>query len=303
MPLHLEPVLNLPYPTGLAIVKRSCYYFHDSASFYLCYNSFVGLHIDIRSFNKPRRKLKRTFPTGTVFFTGVQGAGKSLSATRRIYQLKRKYPNVYIYSNIKLSIADKVVKSEDVGDYILDRIISGEPCQKCKTCKENKENALNDPEYFFDACPVGQVERPIIFFIDEIHTVFSNPKVKVSPVILGAIRQQRKALKTIIGTLQDYMELSIDYRRDAHVREVVECSHLGPFQLELSRSGQGQKLDRNTNQYIGRIFNVALWKRHNFFYDLYDSYEIINQSIHIDQTIKASYTKRVDSGSMPLNKQ
>ena len=68
------------------------------------------MSIEWNTFLKKRRKEKRGFPTGTIFFTGSQGAGKSLSATHYIKKLKDRYPNLYIYSNIKLKIADKILK-------------------------------------------------------------------------------------------------------------------------------------------------------------------------------------------------
>ena len=104
------------------------------------------MSIEWNTFLKKRRKEKRGFPTGTIFFTGSQGAGKSLSATHYIKKLKDRYPNLYVYSNIKLKIADKILTSDQIADHILD---------------------VKD-------------DRPIAFFIDEIQTVLFSGK-KPSP--------------------------------------------------------------------------------------------------------------------------
>ena len=45
------------------------------------------MRIEFDTFAKKRRKLKRSFPTGTVLFTGHQGAGKSLSTTHYLNRL------------------------------------------------------------------------------------------------------------------------------------------------------------------------------------------------------------------------
>ena len=150
------------------------------------------MSIEWNTFLKKRRKEKRGFPTGTIFFTGSQGAGKSLSATHYIKKLKDRYPNLYIYSNIKLKIADKLLTSDQIADHILD---------------------VKD-------------DRPIAFFIDEIQTVLFSGKKAVSMETFKAICQQRKAvqcrsfwtwtLNTVVNcvhrwSVSDFGQFSLNY--------------------------------------------------------------------------------------------
>lgn len=212
------------------------------------------MSLEIDTFFKPRRKIKRTFPTGTVLFTGRQGAGKSLSASHYLHRLKKKYPELYIYSNIHLTIADKVIKADEISKYILD-------------IKYNDKGE----------------QVPIAFFLDEIQTVLFNSKKAVSLETFKAICQQRKALKTIIGTMQEFLDLDIRYRRQLQAQ--VECSSFLNVQIETWKDPETMKLDKEKGKYIGAVKKRQIWKRHNIAYDLYDTYEIVSATMDID-TIK-----------------
>jgi len=237
------------------------------------------MSVEWSTFIKKRRRLKRGFPVGTVFFTGKQGAGKSLSASHYLARLKAKYPDLYIYSNIELAIADKVIKSEEVADYILDRKIEGERCGSCHGCLKG-ENTL---------C-VHQKEIPIAFFLDEIQTVLFSGKKAVSFETFKAICQQRKALKSIIGTMQEFLDLDIRYRRQLQAQ--VECFHFGAVQFELWKDPGTLKFDKDKNDYIGRTKRVQIWKRHNDAYDIYDTFEIVNATMDIDENKKQQHLKK-----------
>lgn len=226
--------------------------------------------VEWNTFTKKRRRIKRGFPVGTVFFTGKQGAGKSLSATHYLQMLKNKYPGLYIYSNIHLAIADKVIKSEEVSEYILD-----------KKTDENGE------------------EIPIAFFLDEIQTVLFSGKKSVSFETFKAICQQRKALKTIIGTMQEFLDLDIKYRRQLQAQ--VECFHYGAVQFELWKDPDTLKFDQEKNDYVGKTRRINIWKRHNEAYDIYDTYEIVNATMDMDISKKQSHLKNTSQliGSAP----
>src|SRR5690606_33932116 len=136
-----------------------------------------------------------------------------------IERLKKQFPDVYIYSNIDLKIADKVITPEEIPKYILDKR-----------------------------------ETPVIFFLDEIQTVLFAKETCNKAIIfetLRAIAQQRKAQKTIIGTLQNYLDLDIKYRRQ--IVGYVECFFFWAFQFEFWKDGQSLKFDPKQNEYVGRV--------------------------------------------------
>lgn len=239
--------------------------------------------IELETFWKKRTKLRRGFPTGTVFFTGAQGAGKSLSATHYLARLKKKYPDLYIYSNIKLAIADKIITSDQVAEHILDRKVIGELCGTCEVCTRS-------PDAFDDGTLCSSIrEVPIAFFIDEIQTVLFNNKKAVSFETFKAICQQRKALKTIIGTMQEFLDLDIKYRRQLY--SFVECFHFGPLQFEIWKDPTKMKYDQNSMDYIAPAMDWAIWKRHNEAYKIYDTFEIVNASMQVDEEKRQQHSK------------
>lgn len=252
------------------------------------------MKIEWKTFTKKRTRIKRGFPTGTVFYTGGQGKGKTLSASHYIERLKLQYPDSYIYSNIKLKLADKILAADEIADHILDRKIQGDPCNQCTTCI-----AKTDPDYFDSGklCD-EQTEIPIIFFLDEIQTILFSSKKSVSFETFRAICQQRKALKTIVGTMQEFLDLDIKYRRQ--VQSVVECMHFGAFQIELWKNPETMKFDPATNDYQGRTKEVRIWKRHDDAFSNYDTYEIVNATMGIDQDKRKLYQKQVVNGSTPV---
>jgi len=229
------------------------------------------MRIEWSTFTKKRTRIKRGFPTGTVLFTGAQGKGKSLSATHYINRLKKNYPNVYIVSNVKLAIADLVIKSEEVAEHIL------------MTIKDDEGN-----------------ERPVAFFLDEMQTVLFSSKKSVSFETFKAICQQRKALKTIIGTMQEFLDLDIRYRRQ--LQHQVEVFNFLGIQFELWKDPGSLQYDPKKNDYVGRTKEIVIWKRHDEAYNLYDTYEIVNATMQVDDEKRARHEKQQPltvQGSMP----
>lgn len=209
------------------------------------------MRVEWSTIPKKRRSDKKDFPTGTIIFTGRQGAGKTLSATHYLVRLKRNYPNMFIFSNIQLTIADKIITSDEVQKYIL------------------------------WVHPKGY---PIAFFLDEIQTVLFNSKQSVSIEVFKSICQQRKALKTIIGTAQEFLDIDIRYRRQ--LNSLVECSPFFKFQCERWVDPDTLSLDPQTNKYIGETKMFNIWKRHNAAFDIYDTYEIVNAVMQIDNNLR-----------------
>jgi len=217
------------------------------------------MKIEFDTFFKPRRSEKNPFPSGMVIFVGPQGSGKSLCATHYIKKLKEKYPNLYVYSNIYLTIADKIIDSSDVANHILE----------------------------------DQAGRPIVFFIDEIQNVLYNKKSSINFETFQAICQQRKAKKTIISTAQQFLDLDIRYRRQLLAQ--VECigKKYSKFQIELWKDPNTLQYDPTKLNYVGKTFDVHLWKRHNDAFDIYNSYEIVRATMDLDKTAQLQARQKI----------
>lgn len=252
------------------------------------------MRIEWTTFTKKRTPTKRGFPTGTLFFTGSQGAGKTLSATHYLQRLKDKYPDLYIYSNIKLRIADKVITSDEVADHILDRRILGDPCGVCPSCLEKQL-----PDYF----DTGQLcaeqrEQPIAFFLDEVQTVLFSSNKSVSFETFKAICQQRKALKTIIGTMQEFLDLDVKYRRQ--LQSFIECFPFGGIQIEIWKNPAKMKYNQEAMDYVAPAMDLVIWKRHDLAFNIYDTLEIVNASMNVDPAKKQAHARQQQQiGSAP----
>lgn len=133
-------------------------------------------------------------PDGLVCFCGVQGSGKTLSATLYARKLMDIYPKALIVSNLALS-----------PDYW-------------------------DMSRFYPYDGVGQLhdlqngEYGIIYLLDEIQLEFNSLESKqMSVPIFEAVCQQRKQRKTIIGTTQVFGRLAKPFREQ--FRKVVLCDN------------------------------------------------------------------------------
>lgn len=110
---------------------------------------------------------------GLSVFFGMQGSGKTTSAVAYVKDLKQKYPNVKIYSNLDIDIMDGRIT--DIDDLL------------------NIRNGTDG----------------VIFLIDEISALFESGirAEKMPPGLLSEITQQRKQRIHIVGTAQSFMRL------------------------------------------------------------------------------------------------
>lgn len=197
---------------------------------------------------KKATKSGNTFPVGMVLFVGHQGAGKTISALHYAKYLQQKYPEALIFSNIKLDLPNFTqVAPNDL-----------------------EEVLLRD---------FGR--REVIYLLDEIQTLLRGKKGSsrvLSEDTLMSIQQQRKANKTILGTLQEFLDLDISYRRQ--LRAQVQCRHSGTLQIEFWRDPSTLSYDTEKNDYHGKVMDIWIWKRHDEIYAQYDTYELVKQSIN-----------------------
>lgn len=200
------------------------------------------IHIDWRSFLKKRRKLSNNFPVGMVLFTGKQGGGKSLSQSRYIFGLQKRW-NARVFSATDYKYADEIIDESEIADKILTK----------------------------------REDRPTIFALDEIQVLLErdNTDAKTRSQMRKAIQQQRKRNTSIVGTCQELLDLDTVYRRQ--LAFVVRCTHLGPIQIETWMDGSTLKFDDTLNKYTGSTVDINIWKRHNEMYSLYDTFEVVGE--------------------------
>lgn len=204
------------------------------------------MKIFFKTFTKKATKSGNKFPVGMVLFVGHQGAGKTISAVHYAQYLERKYPDLKVFSNIKLT---------GFNDFT--------------------QLAAHEIE---DALLKDFGRQPVAYLLDEIQTLLRSKKKVLSEDTLMSIQQQRKANKTILGTLQEFLDLDISYRRQLLAQ--VQCRHVGNTQVEFWRDPSTLQYNADKNDYTGRVMDIWIWKRHDDIYKKYDTYEIVRQSIN-----------------------
>lgn len=188
-------------------------------------------------------------PDGLTIFVGPQGSGKTLSAVLYAYSLLEKYPKSIIVSNITLK------------DYPID----------------NKRSFLFKNSD--DLTKYNNNKYGVIFLIDEIQLYFNSLDSKnIDPAVMVQISQQRKQRKHIIATSQVFGRMAKPLREQ--FSSVVLCKNfLGFFQknMLLNRDGLDEENSTGTNL-KGKAEKSFFWFHNPKYYELYDTYNIINNN-------------------------
>lgn len=202
----------------------------------------MRLSIDYASFAKHKSKdPKDQFPTGTRAYKGYQGRGKTLSITKYVYDLKKRYPECVIFSNVKMQgIEDFYYTKTDLD------VING--------LKFNNR------------------DKGVINVIDECH-LFCNKKTGISLDWLTQISQQRKERRKIIISSQIWEDLDISLRKQ--VPEIVKCNNLGFIQINKISNGETLRYNKTTGQYEADTIGFEIFKRNDEYFARYNTYQKI----------------------------
>ena len=184
-----------------------------------------------------RRNPNFFWPTGTQVYCGRQGSGKTVSAVKHLHDIKKRYPQAIIVSNIALT----TYKAIDVS-FGLENILAG----------MDKEN---DYIYFSTLDELAEVLTGVnngflgvIYVIDEIHTYFNALDSKNIPMwAFAEISQQRKQRKLIIGTSQLFMRMAKPLREQCD--NIIICNTIGGI-FTVQRAYDGMTIEQD---YSGKL--------------------------------------------------
>lgn len=171
------------------------------------------------TFPKKRTPEKRgAFPVGSRVYKGFQGSGKTLSMVKYALDIAKKYPNAYVFSNIKINgIRNyQYIENDDILKYAL-------------TVKRGAEGVL--------------------VLLDEAHLYF-NKKNGISLDVLTCISQQRKDRRRLVFSSQIWEELDISLRKQ--VKEIVSCRRIGPIQINTISDGESLTYDKLQGAYVAK---------------------------------------------------
>lgn len=201
------------------------------------------MKIDFKSFKKKCTKDKTVkFPTGSRVYAAHQGGGKTLSMVHDALILKEKWPEMVIYSNIKID--SNVLKY----------------------------NYFETPDGLNQAINKTNGDKGVLILIDEAHLFFFR-KQGISFDTLMSISQQRKDRRAIFFSTQIWEEMDISLRKQ--VNEIVKCRHFGNIQINTIYDGHQLSYDKKESQYVAPKLYSSIFKHNDELYHLYNTYQKI----------------------------
>lgn len=196
------------------------------------------MKIDVKSFFKKKSPERgNLFPTGMTVFHGYQGKGKTLSAVKYVLDMKKKFPGIKIYSNVK-------IKDLDVEFYQSD---------------ESLKAAL---------MAAGGTQGKLIL-IDEM-IMYIGKRTGISFESMNQICQQRKERCQIVGTAQIWEDIDVSVRKQ--VRHVVRCNRFINVQINTWSNGETLTWDNFESAYVAQKEFTEIFKHYDKLYQSYDTF-------------------------------
>lgn len=154
------------------------------------------------------------------------GSGKTLSIVRYLLNIKKKYPNVKIYTNFDFKERDGDIKSWhdllDVENINIYEITQKEYDKRRKWGQRHIFMCIDDNNQIVYK---KRINDGVIFGFDEIHLTFESTKWQDAPSnLLDYVSQQRKLHKQILGSSQVFTR--IDKKLREQTNYVIECKSI-----------------------------------------------------------------------------
>lgn len=197
-------------------------------------------------------------PSGFQVYIGRQGSGKTISAVRHVFELKKRYPEAIVVTNLNLNVK---------WDY-----------RQFSTVDELVQLLVD----------VQNGKYGVIYLIDEIHTYFNSLESKGIPsYIFTEISQQRKQRKLIIGTSQLFMRIAKPFREQCD--NMISCdTWFGVFTRNRAYDGMTLEVDYD-GSLIGDIRRKGYFWHDRELRSSYDTYQKVisakDQMMSFDQVV------------------
>lgn len=224
------------------------------------------------------RKDPTFFPyTGTQVYCGKQGSGKTVSAVYHVSNIKRKYPQAILVSNLELTNYKHQRDTITSGDQLRSLVERINPEQQYIFFQTVEELHLV-------LTGVNNGFLGVIYLIDEIHTYFNALNSKNTPMhVFTEISQQRKQRKLIIGTSQLFLRLEKAFREQCN--NLIMCRTFLNF-WTFQKAYDGMELRQ---EYDGTLIGHA--KRTGWFFhnreirNSYDTYQkVVSAELQYEQS-------------------
>lgn len=203
------------------------------------------------------RRRKDFFPfCGTQVFCGRQGSGKTMSMVKVLLDMKKKYPDCIVVTNLHLNVP---------WDYV-------------------EFSSMEELADLLVRCNNGQ--KGVVYAIDEIHTFFNALDSKSIPMyVFQEISQQRKQRKVIMGTSQLFLRMAKPFREQCDTLIICKCIG-GKFNLMYAYDGS--TLDEDFGKVTGTLIRTGFFMQTRQLREAYDTYQKVSVVAPIDMYDRGS---------------
>lgn len=213
-----------------------------------------------RTLFRKRDKEKDKFPFGVRFYEAYMGEGKSLSSVFDAFQLAYAYPDMLLFSNLKIkdfpAAQINFSSKEDLYNFLMQ---------------------IDNDEIKF---------KHILILIDEALPYFSENQ-GLSVGTISALTNLRKNKVCMFLNTQKFTRVNNRIRDFS--KETVKCSTIFGF-LQYNQVRDDKKLvwSKDEMDYIGHKKYSYIFKRHNRLYNSYDTLAKIKTSQTKDDNLIAA---------------
>lgn len=210
-----------------------------------------------RTLFRKRDKDKDKFPFGVRFYEAYMGEGKSLSSVFDAFQLAYSFPDMLLFSNLKIK------------DFPTDQINFSSKEELYNFLMQIDEDKVN--------------YKHILILIDEALPYFSENQ-GLSVGTISALTNLRKNKVCMFLNTQKFTRVNNRIRDFS--KETVKCSTLfGIFQYNSVRDDKKLVWSKEDMDYIGAKKYSYIFKRHNRLYNSYDTLAKIKTSTTKDEPL------------------
>lgn len=226
---------------------------------------------------------------GLVVFVGEQGSGKTLSATKYVRNLLKKYPKSKLVTNLELKDFPIVTlnefknNNEDTCKELMEELGESKADEIIEEMYKN-QNRVFEFKDNDDIAKYSNDNKGVIFLIDEIQLYMNSLQSKnINVDVMTQISQQRKQRKHIVATSQVFGRMAKPLREQFSC--VIVCKNiLGFLQCNklVDRDSISDEQSTTGTELKGKV-KRKFWYIHNIDdYKSYDTYRIIEKGKFVE---------------------
>lgn len=245
------------------------------------FKPIIAFSLFIKDFIKLDKHQFRGF--GFWLFCGLGGSGKTLSMVEYMTRMKKRYPNIKVYTNFEYELSDGLITSwKDILNLENFELL---PISQEEYMKTDEYNRVEHHGIYYKKYHHG-----IIFGFDEIHLTFASQNWQDCPDnMLDYISQQRKLHKQIVASSQVFTRVDKKLREQTNF--VVECKSVFMGRWVFNKYFNTCEYLANDEKGDAGARKRRRAKRYNFV--AYDSIRNLYNTMQVMKTLTPKKTSQI----------